>query len=955
MNRMQGGSARVHARGVIERYAMVWYESLRPAVADSPRSKGSAPLIIGMALAIAPWVAVAIISAMAAPHRGSIPVSAMQEDHGLSWRAQVTPRTARGAFHGLLFEFPSDHSGNTTSELRLFEDGVELGPRRTAHRDIRELGSGRYSHWQRNIHFSTTDGSDPRTNGRIYEFESPVTLSRGAMLGAALLSLAGTAMAWWSPPIRRRTASWRERWLTGSLRSPLISPWRPVPLPRAWRWALIAIWLACASYAAWIGRGEHDPYLLSTVPTVGYGDHTNALPGYAAMIDGEPRHGENMQTWDHVAMFNGSIIAADMYANRPLYPFLVSCLAWAFGVAGASLVVNLMGWAVGAWACVRIGAELAGRWEAGVVSGLLACLGAGWWFHIGDYSAHLLSFTTSSLTLLMLLRSRVWAERQPAEVHAAIAATLVVASLTYNSGLFFAAAYFLLAVWRNRWWHVLAVVLAAVLMQRLWPLLLNTLSNGNFDYYRVERGLLQQALAEWPHFWRDGSAIGRAIDIAIDSFVHALPLLPLLVLGVLAPLLGGLRRDAGACGADARPERGAIALMIIVSLLPTLALVVYSPTATARGYLVFCASGAIFAIAGLLFARLRPGAWRGAGAGLLLFALSVQAIMVTRHAEGDARAVKLFLWGLPQWSASIIDELGRSPRTEVIGLCGEPSPRIGGGTASLIECGAFDGGEPRKDLPAFKNPVQLGQMIVVRGVMILAIGTSVVLLLRSGIIRWRGAEGRPPPLVLLGLLLLALLLVPPVAARVRGSGPESNHHTIHDRRLPTRAKEIVQIIELDPLALLRLEQVLVDAAGGGGADATVGSETPRSFPQADLAIDILTGLGWSKEPGEGVRIDIVAGGETIATLDTEGTGRTRRVIDASRLIAALKRDPVLQIVARRDGGIVQAGSWQRGDLPGRSLILDGVPVPPARDLAMPLVELRVIPRDRNYLPRLLLY
>jgi hypothetical protein len=54
------------------------------------------------------------------------------------------------------------------SSLRLIEDGVELGPPHTTHRDIRELGCGRYSHWGDTIYFATADNSDPRTNGRTY-------------------------------------------------------------------------------------------------------------------------------------------------------------------------------------------------------------------------------------------------------------------------------------------------------------------------------------------------------------------------------------------------------------------------------------------------------------------------------------------------------------------------------------------------------------------------------------------------------------------------------------------------------------------------------------------------------------------------------------------------------------------------------------------------------------------
>lgn len=54
------------------------------------------------------------------------------------------------------------------SPLRLFEDGRPLGPGHSLHRQIRGAGSGAYSHWQTRLIFSTSDNSDPNTNGRSY-------------------------------------------------------------------------------------------------------------------------------------------------------------------------------------------------------------------------------------------------------------------------------------------------------------------------------------------------------------------------------------------------------------------------------------------------------------------------------------------------------------------------------------------------------------------------------------------------------------------------------------------------------------------------------------------------------------------------------------------------------------------------------------------------------------------
>ncbi len=60
----------------------------------------------------------------------------------------------------------SDDAG--VSRLVLLEDGRPLGPPHALHAEIRELGGGRLSHWHGQLLFSTSDNSDPATNGRTY-------------------------------------------------------------------------------------------------------------------------------------------------------------------------------------------------------------------------------------------------------------------------------------------------------------------------------------------------------------------------------------------------------------------------------------------------------------------------------------------------------------------------------------------------------------------------------------------------------------------------------------------------------------------------------------------------------------------------------------------------------------------------------------------------------------------
>lgn len=64
----------------------------------------------------------------------------------------------------------SDNSDNRRrSSLLLIENGNPLLSNHAHHDEVRNVGNGAYSHWLDTLFFSTTDNSDPNTNGRVYE------------------------------------------------------------------------------------------------------------------------------------------------------------------------------------------------------------------------------------------------------------------------------------------------------------------------------------------------------------------------------------------------------------------------------------------------------------------------------------------------------------------------------------------------------------------------------------------------------------------------------------------------------------------------------------------------------------------------------------------------------------------------------------------------------------------
>lgn len=72
---------------------------------------------------------------------------------------------------------PDDIGSPSRSVLRIYEDGVELGPSHSLHADIRSKGEGRFSHWTGLVEglsclfFSASDNTDPNMNNKQYEVD----------------------------------------------------------------------------------------------------------------------------------------------------------------------------------------------------------------------------------------------------------------------------------------------------------------------------------------------------------------------------------------------------------------------------------------------------------------------------------------------------------------------------------------------------------------------------------------------------------------------------------------------------------------------------------------------------------------------------------------------------------------------------------------------------------------
>jgi hypothetical protein len=60
---------------------------------------------------------------------------------------------------------------NERSPIEIYEDDKRLEPAHSVHADVAKIGYGRFSHWKNAgaiFIFSSSDNSDPQTNGRAY-------------------------------------------------------------------------------------------------------------------------------------------------------------------------------------------------------------------------------------------------------------------------------------------------------------------------------------------------------------------------------------------------------------------------------------------------------------------------------------------------------------------------------------------------------------------------------------------------------------------------------------------------------------------------------------------------------------------------------------------------------------------------------------------------------------------
>ena len=243
------------------------------------------------------------------------------------------------------------------SRARLFEDGRALGPANALHESIRNEGGGRFSLWNGQLYFSSSDGTQPPTNGRRYEVVWPTPVPHSLEFGInALVALSSLLAAF---AAARSWATGGQAWFDGHVMARIgrVIDWFGGPQGH---------WRACfvVGLAAMVAR--------VVAVAIVRADPAGHISG--ALIMGVPF--SDAKGWDDQgeSIMMGHGLAGPWSARRPFLAFVIGSLyTWTGPMPDVVVALNVL---LGAWTAAlvcRIGQRVFGP-AVGVVAGLaFAC------------------------------------------------------------------------------------------------------------------------------------------------------------------------------------------------------------------------------------------------------------------------------------------------------------------------------------------------------------------------------------------------------------------------------------------------------------------------------------------------------------------------------------------------------------------------------------------------------
>lgn len=419
------------------------------------------------------------------------------------------------------------------------------------------------------------------------------------------------------------------------------------------------------------GRDDNSPWSQSTRPLLAV-TGSNTLMGFTTTLDGAPFFNENIPFVKQISFFDGHLSGGDVYLKRSLYSFLAYHITPLFGVLGALLILNIAAYAFAVYLTWRFAWILFIDKITCLIATFFISSGLGFAVHVGDYSAHLLSYSLYFYCVLVLYESKVWAEYQPLRSHLLIGSALGVLYFSYNYGLILLIAYIILSFKHNRILHLLAAALLAALPQVYWKTVFS-LANIN----DVESAYFGDAIYRWAAIYQEQGLSGiiyTCLKILVELATFDSP--ALVLSGIVGLFYLGFK--------DPRTK-----FIFFISAVTVGMIFVWLTYAQARGYLIypltlFCAVAAANLFRQMIAAR--QALIKAAAIGLCALLALAHISWNTAHLRSQWGPVNAYIWGIfiaqPFFTFS--------PPSITKSITGnEPTPRYFNGQSTLAEAGAY--------------------------------------------------------------------------------------------------------------------------------------------------------------------------------------------------------------------------------------------------------------------------
>jgi hypothetical protein len=655
----------------------------------------------------------------------------------------------------------------------------------------------------------------------------------------------------------------------------------------------LLVFLSIAIFSAVHFRGQRSAWTLMTLPTdiasSGY-----SFLGYTSIFQDQPLMQEN---WDPVKQMlyfsgvSGIENAMDFYLLRGYAGFLDTLLCPFFDFLTCALMINLLAWAICAGVLWKLTLSIFQDGLAAFLAVLFFCGGTGALFHVNDYSSHFLSFASFYFGVYLLYRFEFIYRAQPWRTHLAMGSYLAVACLTYDTGIMLTVIYGLSAWRKNRWLYLLGVLLIALTSRPLWTHVLHTFLHTSFG--DTEADFLAKSLFAWHSLFHQPLLIALRHSVVLLSEFATFDS-PLVVLG------------GAACILLMPLERPVRRLAIWTICVPVLSGYVFSPVATARGYLIYGISIWFYCLLAAQFARgLRSNQinLRARSGALLMLCLITHFIWSTAHLWHWLGPAKVYFLGwvaggsdFIHWPARLVSITGR-----------ETTPfMFGGKDYSLLDAGAFT---ILKRIPLGPSDITFGTALARRALLTFYLAFAGVCFCKN--VRQRWAVGAS---IIGGTVLLTFLSCHRVRAVPLRMYPSYQISLASRTRLTYRLK-------LSPTFKAAMKEV--------------------AAPQRPLYIHI-------PADGKCLTYDVEKNHQPLASHKSSRMGESfLELEDPLKLLdpVALEDQFSLQLENRCDHSVWMMG-WQRKDLPDRWVTLekDSKEIPyVARTL--PAIEFRIYRED----------